>query len=96
MVPLSKTSCAGIYVIQNRTNMKHGTICRLGNILFDYRGKTKQGHVRGGHSVNANTSKCYWVCPSKDGNVMCYICNDFRVATPDEVDIFNKAINKNK
>lgn len=69
--------------------MKHGTICRLGNTLFDYCGKIKQGHIRGGHSVDVRTGECHWVCPSKQGNVMCYMCNDFRVATPEEVEIFN-------
>lgn len=75
--------------------MKHGTICKLFNEYFDYSGKTKQGYPRGRHSVV--NGKLKWICPSDDGNVISYIWKttdkEFQVATPEEVEMFNKIIN---
>lgn len=76
--------------------MKHGTICKIGNTLFDYRGRTKQKYPRGGHCVISNgySGQLCWTCPSKDGNVMSYTTIEFELATPYEIEIFNKAIKK--
>lgn len=77
--------------------MKHGTICKIFNDYFDYSGKTKQGYPRGRHLVH--DGKLVWTCPSKDGNVMSYICKttdkEFQIATPEEVEMFDKIINQN-
>ena len=77
--------------------MKHGTICKIGNMLFDYRGRTKQEYPRGGHCVefNSYSSRLCWTCPSKDGNVMSYTTIEFELANKEEIEIFNEAI-KNK
>ena len=77
--------------------MKHGTICKIGNTLFDYRGRTKQKYPRGGHCVefNSYSSRLCWTCPSKDGNVMSYTTTEFELANEEEIKIFNEAI-KNK
>lgn len=76
--------------------MKHGIICKLFNNYFDYSGKTKQGYPRGKHLVY--DGKLVWACPSKDGNVMSYIYKttdkEFQIATPEEVKMFNKIVNK--
>lgn len=76
--------------------MKHGTICKIGHTLFDYRGRTKQKYPRGGHCVTINgyMGKLCWTCPSPDGNVMSYTTTDFEIATTEEIKIFNDAIKK--
>ena len=74
--------------------MKRGTICKIGNTLFDYRGRTKQKYPCGGHCVISNgySGKLCWTCPSPDGNVMSYTTTEFELATPKEIEIFNNAI----
>lgn len=76
--------------------MKHGTICKIGNDLFDYSGITKQKHPRGRHLVVSNgySGRLCWTCPSKDGNVISYTATSFELATPKEIEIFNNTINK--
>lgn len=76
--------------------MKHGTICKIGNDLFDYSGKTKQGYLRGRNLVEVKfgEGRHIWNCPSKDGNVINYMTTEFELATPEEIEIFNKAIKK--
>lgn len=76
--------------------MKHGTVLKIGNTLFDYSGKTSQGYLRGRHSVTFNSyyAKCDWVAGSDKGNVMYYTTKEFELATPEEIEIFNRAISK--
>lgn len=77
--------------------MKHGTICKIFNDYFDYSGKTKQGYPRGRHLVH--NGELVWTCPSEEGNVMSYIWKTtdkkFQIATPEEVEMFNKIVNQN-
>lgn len=75
--------------------MKHGTICKIFDNYFDYSGKTNQGYPRGRHLVN--NGRLIWASRNKNGNIISDIYkttdNEFQVATPDEVEMFNKIIN---
>ena len=75
--------------------MKHGTICKIFDNYFDYSGKTSQGYPRGRHLVN--NGRLVEVSSNKHGNIMSYIWKvtdeEFQIATPEEVEMFNKIIN---
>lgn len=75
--------------------MKHGTVCKIFNNYFDYSGKSKQGYPRG--RLLVNNGRLVEVSPNKHGNIMSYIWKvtdkEFQVATPEEVEMFNKIIN---
>ena len=75
--------------------MKHGTIVKIFNNYFDYSGKTSQGYPRGRHLVN--NGRLVEVSSNKHGNIMSYILKvtdkEFQIATPEEVEMFNKIIN---